>query len=295
MIELPNQTFFEPADNFLEFFAQPQYRYRRFFDMGAGSGEMTYWLRQKGLEVVPVDLLPRQGARVKITIGDATRWNEYEFGDVCLLARPCHGEFASKTLLRALSGEATAFYIGLRKNLEQDLSDWGLYYREVLEDCGTDGENMYQVLGEVDQLRLAVNILRSDGASWWYLGDDGKLINENGGWNRISKSDKILETRQVCSLAEVQEPDLAEFLKPGYKTGWISPSGEFFPCGHAEHRWLAEKYFGVPIKRLEKAGFGHVREDMCSVYDKNYNWSGPNKAQLETLKTVNPEAYKAHI
>lgn len=139
--KLPALKFFEPNERFADAmsgFSEP------IFDVGAGVGHVTKFLRERGHEkVFALDAIEREEKEVPVYICDAQTF-PYPPGSVLLFARPCHGYFVSGTIERALERKPAAIiYVGLPKNRALDLGPFASNFRRVATRVGGKNETMY--------------------------------------------------------------------------------------------------------------------------------------------------------
>jgi len=98
---------------------------------------------------------------------------------------------------------------------------------------------------------------------WWEISGN-KVINENGGWHDFYKDEnsQIVEAESFDDLYKKLGKDYFSYLiKKDSLYGWLSPSGEWFPCSYADHKDLAELYLGMNEKLLETSGWAKVTAD----------------------------------
>jgi hypothetical protein len=140
---LPAQKFFEPNKAFLAYMKK-HHRLSYIYDVGAGQGHVTKALRKAGLKKVnAIDLFSREGAVVKVTHANSMDY-PYKSGSVVMLCRPCHGTFVESTIARALLRRvSTIIYVGLTKNVKNDLSGYYRKFKKVANNVGEDGENIW--------------------------------------------------------------------------------------------------------------------------------------------------------
>ena len=94
---------------------------RHVYEVGCGVGNTASMLAKAGLHVTAIDLQPRTESEFPVVRGDSTQ-HQFEKGSVLLFCRPCHNGFVEKTLSRGiLCGVADIVYVGLTKNLQDDL------------------------------------------------------------------------------------------------------------------------------------------------------------------------------
>lgn len=244
--------FFYPNERFFEFIGQLPYRYKKFTDMGCGNARLTRMMREKGFECKAVDLYTRDNAEV-----DDVQEVDYQtlnFGeDDCLLfARPSHDGACNKFLSGKWNVYATRFYIGLEKNVEDDLL--GLEYEQVAEDVGCDGEHIWRVWGRKEHLNQYFLI---HSRYWlepgWMKQEKGYWRNDNGGGFNIG-GEEILDSKYMPSADALGVPK-ETLCREDTDSGWIAPDGEWFGAAYAEHDIVMYSVIGISVARGEKIGF----------------------------------------
>ncbi len=121
-------------------------------DCGAGEGHLTEALVADGLSVIAIDVRPdgdlvlqrdaTGGLDGEVLGVKAWTWSA---GMIPVIARPCHGGFASRVLKAAqAAGCVRALYIGKAENVADDLGEFE--GERLTEWCGKDGEDVYEVL-----------------------------------------------------------------------------------------------------------------------------------------------------
>jgi hypothetical protein len=143
---LPAQAFFNPNKKFLTY--MKRFRLRYVYDVGAGQGHVAVALRKAGIKKVnPIDLFPREGSVTKITFGDGTSY-KFKANSLVMLCRPCHGMFPEATIENAIRRKADIMYVGLAKNVKNDLGDYYRKFKKVLSNVGEDKENIWVYQGK---------------------------------------------------------------------------------------------------------------------------------------------------
>ncbi len=146
--------FFEPTPAFFRWIRKSdKLRWRPWRDLGAGEGHVTEQLVKNGILCTAYDIYPDQ-AEYAVLGRDVLDWDlwvdrsaePYEIADVvAFCARPCHDGAWVKTVLedRAYAQGATAFYIGLDRNLGKDLGEERPHWKMVLDKAGKEGERVW--------------------------------------------------------------------------------------------------------------------------------------------------------
>lgn len=136
-VRLPALTFFEPTDAF--FAALAPFKSQAIVECGAGMGHVTKAAQAQGFNMRAIDLVRRKGQWKKVEIADA-ELQPYSPELWPLMCRPDHSGWVYDVLERALTRGAQALYVGLDRNLEQDLGEYVGRERLRVPDVGEEGE-----------------------------------------------------------------------------------------------------------------------------------------------------------
>jgi hypothetical protein len=102
------------------------------------------------MEAVGLDLYPCES---DIVIDDMVPMDSamYPFAkdNVALLCRPCRGDWIHATIIKAVEKGVPVVYVGKEKNATHDLYQLPYNIERVLEDIGSDGENLWLVTRNV--------------------------------------------------------------------------------------------------------------------------------------------------
>lgn len=144
---LPSQKFFEPKPKFIAHMKK-HYRKWKVYDVGCGVGHVTAALHKAGLKSVKaLDTLKRDSQEAKVEFGDGTTY-PYKSGSVVMFCRPCHGWFVEPAISHAIRCDAGAIlYVGLSKNVKDDLGRYYRKFKRVLTNVGKDKENLWVMKG----------------------------------------------------------------------------------------------------------------------------------------------------
>lgn len=124
-----DRVFFRPTRVFVRWM-KAKYGKKGIYEIGAGLGHASNLLAEAGLRVTALDLEPREESEFPVIQANSTQY-VFEKGSVVLICRPCHNGFVRETVLRALtSGVSAIIYVGLRRNVRQDL---GGYFRQFTQ------------------------------------------------------------------------------------------------------------------------------------------------------------------
>lgn len=285
---LPDNTFFNPSDNFWDLLQSDWYHYRRVIDAGCGVGEVSRGLRDRGRDYVAIDLHQRReqgGSDIDIRIMNICEWY-CEYGDLLIVARPNHSGWATEALVTAVRDRAEAIYVGLEKNISVDLD--GLVIEKLREDVGGDGESAWRVLGRRSELSTYCLIQPE---FWdephWQLRNDSTKMWENplgGGFDiDMPRDTKILETRLLHSFDQIQVSS-DTLCDPEELGGWIAPDGSFYGCKSRLHSEVVERVLGISEGRAERLGFvrcyGRYNESMLWVLGHGHIGHGHREQHL---------------
>lgn len=137
--------FFEPTEAFLAWAAENA-RDRGVTDVGAGQGHVAEALAQRGVKSLAIDLRGSDGELPLVLPADGTTFH-YPRGSIAMLCRPCHGEFPSLAVKRAVEcGVSAVWYVGLPKNAANDLHGFRSRFKIALTKAGKGGEKVYAMV-----------------------------------------------------------------------------------------------------------------------------------------------------
>ncbi len=140
---LPCSTFFEPTKKFL-LWMEKRYPYPIIYDVGAGLGHVTKALQKSGLKALAIDLNYRETeGTLQVVIADGESYR-YEQDSIVMICRPCHGQFTEQVIEQAYRcNVAATLYIGLERNVQEDLGVYFPKFNWVLSGAGKDGESVW--------------------------------------------------------------------------------------------------------------------------------------------------------
>lgn len=144
---LPGIDFFTPNQKLIDYFKENHAK-DKMVEVGCGRGLFLSLMIKNDLSVIGIDIFARSNMLPvynNFVIMDALTFN-YNQSDVILLARPCHGHFIDMLFSKVFQYEdKEVYYIGLERNLYQDI-DTDLYkYELVLEDVGSEDEILLKI------------------------------------------------------------------------------------------------------------------------------------------------------
>jgi hypothetical protein len=123
------RVFFRPTRVFVRWM-KANHSAKHVYEVGCGTGSTASMLAKAGMQVTALDLEPRIHSEYPVVTADSTEY-AFEKRSVVLICRPCHNGFVRETVLPALtSGVSAVIYVGLRRNVKQDL---GGYFRQFTQ------------------------------------------------------------------------------------------------------------------------------------------------------------------
>ncbi len=141
---LPAISFFRPLPKYFKWMGKRYDNDQIIYDVGAGNGHTAAKLAVNGHKAHAIDLHHRDdGLQVEIANGASY---DYESGSVVMVCRPCHGIFVECVIERAWEcGVKEILYVGLRKNVRDDLGPYIDDSQLVAGVFGQDGERIWIV------------------------------------------------------------------------------------------------------------------------------------------------------
>lgn len=140
---LGNRIFFDPLPVFIDFLKSLEPKPAGFVDVGAGVGRMSRVMAEHGLKVLAIDICQREETEFPVQSLDALTLT-YPANCVPIIARPCHGHWLDFAIERALETAPYVLYVGLPKNVENDLGalrdDYIISHPAMGVTFGTEGE-----------------------------------------------------------------------------------------------------------------------------------------------------------
>lgn len=137
--------FFELNEKFIAYMKK-EFSKKLIFDVGAGAGHVTDILRDKGMKMIALDVHQHTCPEIKdVIMADGVAFN-YAPKSVVMVCRPCHGMFAEQVIERAIECKAsTVLYVGLHRNVADDLDKYLPKFKEVAKKVGNDGESIWRM------------------------------------------------------------------------------------------------------------------------------------------------------
>jgi hypothetical protein len=153
------RKYFYPTFVFVKWM-QARFGGKLIYDVGSGMGHVGKALAKAGMLVTAIGLAPRDQSEFPVLQADSTIY-PFERDALMMLCRPCHDDrFVRKTVLRALSsGARTVIYVGLQRNVRQDL---GAHYKQFtkrrIRNIGHADEEVWEM--SVSRLQANANLRR---------------------------------------------------------------------------------------------------------------------------------------
>jgi hypothetical protein len=153
-----HRVFFHPTPQFVRWM-KAHHSGTHIYEVGCGRGNTASMLAKAGLRVTAIDLEPRTDSEFDVIKADSAEY-QFEKDSVVLICRPCHNGFVVKTLTRGiLCGVADVVYVGLTKNLEDDLGSLhDRFTKRRVGLVGHSGERVWEL--NVERLRADASMRR---------------------------------------------------------------------------------------------------------------------------------------
>jgi hypothetical protein len=146
--------FFLPTQLFYKWMKK-NYGSRRVYSVGAGAGHGVKGLNMAGVETIGLDIFQHSKQEYPVLIADGTAYG-YDEGSVVYVARPCHGNFFTDVVERALECKVHAIlYVGLERNIEEDFGDYYDQFKKETVGVGEDGEGIWRLIPSISSTRKA--------------------------------------------------------------------------------------------------------------------------------------------
>ena len=176
-------TFFEPSKKFLDWLVKLAAG-RPIIDCGCGDGHVTLALSDRGANVIGLDLYARDEWSLERNILLEMDANEFPFprNAIVLFCRPCHGGWVEQVVRKAKQKAEVILYVGLEKNLEEDLGDYAFKFKAFGRRCGKDEEFAWSMKGVCNDLARWSLIHREYQEPYWAEDGGDRWINIAGGY-----------------------------------------------------------------------------------------------------------------
>jgi len=262
---LPSQVFFNPNQEFLTW-AKKNLRGNILVDCGAGIGRLTNQLLKNGLNALAIDINEREESETLIIREDSTSFS-FPYNSIAIIARPNRGDWIQDTINHALKVCKYVLYIGIEKNIGEDIESLNnLHVEKVFDNAGDDKEFVYKIskdeIKEKDMITYhLVQMTHGNDSkivmSGWYEDDGNRWKNFNGGWCDKSPTDKILETQDAEDIHDLDWTK-TNLVDKNSKSGWLDREGKFTGCQSRNHDIVADLVFNKTVTELEKAGWVRI-------------------------------------
>ena len=138
--------FFVPTPEFIQWMKREAGK-TLVYDVGAGAGHVTKALHDAGIATLGIDLYVHDQPEHPVINADGTALG-YAKGSIVMICRPCHGNFAEDVVARAIEcGAPKVIYVGLVRNVAEDLDEYLLRFKEAGIKAGRDGEKVWVLNG----------------------------------------------------------------------------------------------------------------------------------------------------
>lgn len=235
-----------------------------------GAGERMLEKESAGkLSVVSLDLYPRDPDTVR---ADCTKF-AFHKGLIPVFIRPSHGGWVGATIRKNEYNVGFFLYIGLAKNLYDDL---GAYREEatiVSDWVGDEGEQIYRIDGlySADGVLGEYHLIsdKYQQGRWWVeLAEDGMYTNDAGG--RMCTEAKSFTVHEKVRAACFQELDWSGtyLVDSDSDAGWLDREGRFYGCPREGHDDYAYYIFEKSVRELEETGWVRIYHAELYVHEK---------------------------
>lgn len=141
---LPGLRFFTATEAFWALFEQPGWKDRRWIEAGAGLGDTTEEAEARGLDMTAVDLNEREGQSAKVLPLNALAL-PYGAETWALVCRPDHSGWCYFLIEKVLSEGGSVLYVGLDRNVDNDLDEFMDQAVQIAQDVGEEGEHAWLI------------------------------------------------------------------------------------------------------------------------------------------------------
>jgi len=296
---LPDLDFFRPNEKFTTWAKNAIHmRYHQIMDIGAGSGLMTKTLQDLGLAATGFDIIRRPEPHTMIQVLErdmiCTLVKKMPESAVMIIARPCHSGFAQQYFKLQLKFcyRLFAYYIGLPRNVEQDLPD--MSYEIIETDVGEDGENIYQVYGVKEDMKDLFTLKNRAGVYEWdedeesYISVRETALMPSGMKAQGEVREAYMGMRGTFQRAPALSNIINEPRSPERDCGWIDPAGHIYLVSYQNHAEFIFDY--VFLDTTDGSINDWVKvwpEDTTSTRWCRENFEDPNPAQIRALRKFN--------
>jgi len=236
-------------------------------------------LKDKHLNILPIDLYARDNPEATVLIYDSTSF-KFPKNSIAIIARPNRGDWIEDTINHALKTCSYVLYIGIQEHVEEDIESLkNLKVEKVFENAGDDEEIVYKISSRIKNMKTTYYLVQIHPCAdprivktFWHEDDGDKWQNYMGGWCAKSDKDIVLETHEAEDIHEL------DWLKTSLinnkeTSGWLNRSGRFYGCNSQAHDLVADLVFNKSVQEMEDEGW--VR-----IYDKT---------AFACMKSMSPE------
>lgn len=266
--KLPPSLFFNPTNNFLDW-AEQNLKGHPLIDCGAGIGRLSKLLKDRHLNILPIDLYARDNPEATVLIMDSTSFN-FPKNSIAIIARPNRGDWIEDTINHALKTCSFVLYIGIQEHIEEDIESLkNLKVEKVFEEAGDDEEIVYKISKEKTNMKTTYCLVSMHPCedpkivkTSWYEDADGKWVNYMGGWCPKSDNDIVVETQEAEDIHDLNWLKTS-LINDKETSGWLDRSGRFYGCNTQAHDLVADLVFNKSVKEMEDEGWVRIYDEIA--------------------------------
>jgi hypothetical protein len=264
---LPNNIFFSPNENFLDW-AKENLRGKTIIECGAGTGHLSKKLQSIDLSVLPIDMCDREETETTVIKKNAETF-DYPENSIVIMARPNRGDWINNTINKALTTASYLLYIGLKEHVEEDILSLPFEIETILENAGKDNETVFKICKKTrSKMKTKHYLVQQNLGSnpdcplvmiYWLQDKGNKWVHSSNGcsWMPKEEKQKILETAEVEDIHELDWTKTS-LIDNKHNSGWIDRNGHFYGCTSQNHDIVADLVFNKTVEEMEKQGYVRV-------------------------------------
>lgn len=260
---LPASLFFNPTNNFLDWSVQ-NLKGHPLIDCGAGIGRLSKLLKDKHLNILPIDLFARDNPEITVLLMDSTSF-KFPKNSIAIIARPSRGDWIEDTINQALKTCSFVLYIGIQEHIEEDIESLkNLKVEKVFENAGDENEIVYKISKGETNMKTTYCLVQMHPCAdprivmtSWYEDDGDKWQNYMGGWCTKSDKDIVLETQEAEDIHELDWLKTS-LINDKEISGWLNRSGRFYGCNSQAHDLVADLVFNKSVQEMEDEGWVRI-------------------------------------
>lgn len=243
-----------------------------------GAGECMLEQESQGkLRVISLDICPRDPKEPSI---DCTKM-PFHKGQILVFIRPSHGGWVETTIENNQDVAAFFLYIGLDKNLDQDLGRYQAETYVVSDWIGDEGERIYRVDGAyIDEGNgieeyFLIGSKFFDG-KWWVKNYDVELYENISGSRHPIQGTPVYGSVRAASFNELDWSETYLTISED-GAGWLDREARFFGCPREQHDNHAYLVLQKEVRELERRGWVRINskksyQAMKSLSPKQRMW-----------------------